>query len=166
MADLFAGVEEVLVPPLSRIGRPLVIAEPFVGMGGLRQLFSAIKAQYDSVNVFDADPELAEYHRKVLEFAGRSESILKGMHIGPVAGDVRRVHLNELQDCDGVIMGTPCQPWAGCGARKRVADPRSDLTELSFMWITQLARRGNLLFFSPGELGEHPRSRWQWGFPR
>ncbi|MDR0197112.1 MAG: DNA cytosine methyltransferase [Oscillospiraceae bacterium] len=41
--------------------------------------------------------------------------------------DIRKIHADEIPNCDGIIGGPPCQSWSEAGTLKGIADERGQL---------------------------------------
>ena len=68
--------------------------------------------------------------------------------LGDPMGDMLRVPLAGLDDCEGVVCGPMCTPWAANGAHEGATDPKADCYERSVEWIIELGHRGCLLWYA------------------
>ena len=110
-------------------------------------MFGMGNVEYQAVNVFDLDGHLEDFHDRVSELTGHRPMQPGAGHWGPRHGDLMKLPLESLEDCDGLVAGPPCQPWAQSGLRRGRADPRSDVFLRCVSWIEHLAGRG-LWFFA------------------
>eukprot|EP00959_Pyramimonas_sp_CCMP1952_P156748 3278172-Pyramimonas_sp.AAC.1 len=97
---------------------------------------------YRPVNVFD---KIECYRGLWNHFFG--ENLARYFRCGR-EGDLLQFPLAGLKDCDGLIGGPPCPPWAANGKRKGCQDVRSLVYDRLIEWIVHLASRGQLLFFA------------------
>jgi site-specific DNA-cytosine methylase len=114
------------------------VAEPFHGIGGFRRAMELFEVPFTTVNAFEKDPRFASFYRALK---------LTHVRVGD-AGDVRSIQPEMLEDCEGLVCGAPCTPWAGSGKRLGVLDERAELFDIVVTWIIELAHRGCLLFFA------------------
>jgi site-specific DNA-cytosine methylase len=106
--------------------------------GGFRRAMELCEVPFTTVNAFEKDPRFASFYRALK---------LTHVRVGD-AGDVRSIQPEMLEDCEGLVCGAPCTPWAGSGKRLGVLDERAELFDIVVTWIIELAHRGCLLFFA------------------
>ena len=62
MEDLAAACKTQLESAQTALPRPLRVAEPFVGMGGFREVMRNANWAYEAVNVYDTDSRLRSFY--------------------------------------------------------------------------------------------------------
>ena len=131
-----------LARPTFQFARRLAISEPCACIFSSHVSLSEWGVNYTPVNVFD---KIEGYRELWTHFFG--EALANQFRCGR-EGDLLQFPLAGLQDCDGLIGGPPCPPWAANGKRKGCADVRSLVYDRLVEWIAHLALRGQLLFFA------------------
>ena len=132
--------------PLTNLGRPIKLAEPFIGIGGASEMLRAAGIPVISFNVFDMEEKLEAYHSSK---SANTEHHLVNARFGKNDGNFCNVPKESLVDVDGWISGPPCQPWAGNGFRKGRLDPRAQCFVRSVEAIEYLgSERQSLTFFA------------------
>ena len=84
----------------------------FSGAGGLDLGFEKAGFNIEWANEFDKDiwETYEKNHKNFLD-----------------KRDIRKIPLDEIPDCDGIIGGPPCQSWSEAGACKGINDDRGKL---------------------------------------
>lgn len=135
-------MKEFLAP--LKYAKKLRIAEPCVGLGGMRELARVCDFEYSQVNAYDIEPKLRGFYQK---YADAFPMDGNGIHTVKFV-DLTTVSASELEDADGLTTGAPCQGWAGAGNRKSIFDDREDVFTAVVKWVMELGWRGCLLFFA------------------
>ena len=126
------------------LGRLPRVAEPCVGIGGMRSWAEACGLSYVSCVAHDFDSEIDEFYTSL---KGEGSKGLEGVYCGPTHGDITQVPLSSLPNCEALVSGPPCQPYAPNGRGEGFDDPRSEIFEIVVRWVVELAWRGCLLCF-------------------
>lgn len=137
------------------LGRCPSMAEPCVGVGGLRTWVQASGIPYQATACIDFDKDIALFYDSLKE---KGEGGLDTVESGPVEGDMLSKPLDSLQPCEVFVAGPPCQPYAGNGKKMGFSDSRSEVLERCIDWIEDLAWKGELVAFlleNSERLAEH-----------
>ena len=119
--------------------KAFVISEPCRGLGSAERFFRDAGVDVTSVNEYEIDGDL----RPVYEYLRIDAS-----RLGQTNGDIQKVALDQLEDCDLLVAGPPCGPWAGNGRRMGCLDPRAQVYHRIVDVIVELAKRGKLVAFA------------------
>eukprot|EP00435_Cladocopium_sp_Y103_P041339 s2160_g11.t1 len=136
------------------------IAEPCVGIGGLRTWIQSSGVPYHATVCSDFDSDIGHFYESLKK---NGEEGLEKIQCGPKKGDVMDMSSESLESCEIFLSGTPCQPYAGNGKGLGFLDDRSLVLEKCIEQITEFARRGTLILFlleNSQKLAEHPEF-WQ-----
>ena len=117
------------------------VAEPCVGLGGLRELFRVVKVRYTQTSAFEHDVRLVPFYKKMTEVDLEHKShhiIWKGL---------TEVDITTIDDAEGLVSGPPCTPWAKNGSKQGRRDGRSEVMWTVVLMIIELAWRGVLTWF-------------------
>ena len=93
-----------LFAPLADLGRPIKLAEPFIGIGGASEMLRLAGIPVTSFNVFEMEEKLEEYHSKK---SATTEHHLVNTRFGKHDGNFFNVKLESLVDVDGWISASP-----------------------------------------------------------
>ena len=126
-------------PSLS-FDRELSISEPFIGLGGTKDVMDEYAVKYVPVNVFDWQSGIRELH-----IAKHGLSVADTFEFGRKDGDMMACPLQALSRSDGLIAGPPCPPWSSAGQRRARDDPRVEPFDRLLLWLQRLYMQG-LLF--------------------
>ena len=131
--------------PLRLLGRPVRACEPCIGIGGLRRLVLAAGGQYEATAAYDVDTDLQHFYASLRrhEF-GAAAAGLDTVHTGPEDGDLLKLRREEMESCEMLVGGPPCQPWSFCGEKGGCNDPRSEVMDETVNMIIEQAWRGQL----------------------
>ena len=126
--------------------RPLLFAEPFVGMGGARAWMNISNVACSSVNVFDTDARLKGYYNGLVKLGHAKAEDVKEMKFGP-SGDMMKVNLKKdgLKPADAMIIGAPCTAFCGNGEKLGALSKKSKPFKVVLKWAIHLAWNGGLL---------------------
>ena len=146
--DGACGLEEILYRlggPLRLLGRPVRACEPCIGIGGLRRLVLAAGGQYEATAAYDVDTDLQHFYASLRrhEF-GAAAAGLDTVHTGPEDGDLLKLRREEMESCEMLVGGPPCQPWSSSGEKGGCNDPRSEVMDETVNMIIEQAWRGQL----------------------
>lgn len=147
MDDLQRALHSLLSPVRRGFRRPLRIAEPFIGMGGYRELMRVGQMPYVACNVYDKDGRLQKFYASLRRQDASATGNITRYKLGK-NGDMLEVDITALEWVDGLISGPPCRPWAPGGARGGTASAESLPFQMLLEWIIYLAHSGSLLFFA------------------
>ncbi|CAE7443318.1 haeIIIM [Symbiodinium sp. CCMP2592] len=131
--------------PFRLLSRPLRVCEPCIGIGGLRRLILACGGQYEATAGYDSDIALAAFYRSLQkhEPSAAGDTLAK-VHIGPLQGDILSLSLLEMETCEALVGGPPCQPWSASGEKAGCQDPRADVMDQTITMVIEQAWRGQL----------------------
>ena len=90
-----------LLKPLLRLGRKLIVAEPFTGMDGFGEMMRVGGIPYSARNVYDTADGLRQCYDN-LGLALKED--FTAYQLGPEIGDMMQVPLRNLQDVDGSVL--------------------------------------------------------------
>ena len=143
--------------PAPTFAGDLVIAEPFIGLGGTRDVMEEWEVGYKPTNVYDTQPGLRELH-----IAKHGLATADTFDLGSREGDMMAVPLVALEASHGVVAGPPCPPWSPIGPKRKREDARVDPFDRLLAWLRSLYVRGLLFFiienvtqiFSPDQGGQ------------
>jgi len=94
------------------IGEKMKIVSLFAGAGGLDLGFE--QAGFDVIYANEYDSSIwVTYEKNHKGFLDKR--------------DIRKISVDEVPDCDGIIGGPPCQSWSEAGALKGIEDARGKL---------------------------------------
>jgi site-specific DNA-cytosine methylase len=119
----------------------LLLAEPFVGLGGCHALLTAAGVDFESLNVYDTEPRLREFYDKLQAEPGATYC---GYRLGPALGDVSLVPLSTLDDVDALVAGPSCKDFSISGKRKGLEGETSSCYLITLDWAVVLGQRGTL----------------------
>ena len=124
----------------TRVAVPCRVSSPCVGINSQQRAASELGMDnFKCKSVYDVCSDL----RKPLQvLCGDSP-----LHLGPIAGDVTQVSLDELEDSEIFVAGPPCPPYSSIGVGGEETDVRSDVFYVVESWILELASRGCLRGF-------------------
>ena len=91
--------------------------------------------------------KLKDYHKLLHEALDDGSMDPEQAGWGEKLGNLLAIPLEQLEPCDGLVAGPPCQPWAHNGKRLGKADPRAKVYEKICEWIVHFAQ-GDFLFFA------------------
>ncbi|MCA1054311.1 DNA cytosine methyltransferase [Rossellomorea aquimaris] len=95
--------------------KQLKVVSLFSGCGGLD--LGLEQAGMDVVWANDVDHTAVETYR----FNMKNSTVIEG--------DIKKIDVDEIPDCDVLAAGFPCQPFSSAGSRKGVTDERGTLFE-------------------------------------
>ena len=108
----FAAMASGCIAALHKAGRVLRflgrlprVAEPCVGIGGMRSWAEACGLSYNSCVAHDFDSEIDEFYTSL---KGEGSKGLEGVYCGPTHGDITQVPLSSLPNCEALVSGPPC----------------------------------------------------------
>ena len=131
--------------PFRLLSRPLRVCEPCVGIGGLRRLILACGGQYEATAAYDVDMALGAFYSSLQkhEPSAAGENLAK-VHIGPLQGDILNCSLLQMETCEALVGGPPCQPWSASGEKAGCEDARADVMDQTINMVIEQAWRGQL----------------------
>ena len=129
---------------LRYLGRTPLVAEPCCGIGGLRTWAAASGVPYHACFAHDFDSEIEEFYVSLQKSGVEG---LGGVACGPVLGDISLVSSEDLPQCEALVSGPPCQPYAPNGRGEGFKDPRSEIFEIVVKWVIHMAWAGSLVCF-------------------
>ena len=129
--------------PLRLLGRSVRVCEPCVGIGGLRRLVQLAGGLYQATAAYDIDSSLAHFYSTLRKH--EQDEGVQNVHIGKDKGNLLSLKLSDVVDCEALIAGPPCQPWAGTGKGQGSSDPRADVFDFVINLIIDQSWRGMLL---------------------
>ena len=103
--DVLNACLRTLCTPLRLLGRPIIVSEPCVGLGGFREMCKRGDCEYHPANSMDIDASLKSFYqaREDLDNYPTGGSVIM---VGN-EGDLLKVTLPDLQPSEGFISGTP-----------------------------------------------------------
>ena len=131
--------------PLRLLARPVRVCEPCVGIGGLRRLVLMCGGLYNATAAYDVDADLGHFYASLQKHeVGAAAEGLSSVHTGPVEGDLLKVPLEEVESCELLAAGPPCQPWSSSGEKGGCNDPRAEVMDRTVNLIIEQAWQGQL----------------------
>ena len=116
--DWAAAYRPMLVPWL-QAGIETSILTPCGGIGGMEHALKFLGIPFRG-NSWDIDPAvgpaLRSIHRSRVDVA-----------VGPVLGDILRLHLAQVPSANLLAAGPPCPPWSPLGKGESYDDPRAEV---------------------------------------
>ena len=73
------------------------------------------------------------------------DKVVQNVHIGKDKGNLLSLKLSDVVDCKALIIGPPCQLWAGTGKEEGISDPRADVFNFVINLIIDQSWQGMLL---------------------
>ena len=132
------------VPSMPKLGRPLRVALPCVGIDGCGEAFHQGKVWWEGCNVWDLDAEYRTHlEMHFLEATGK----IPDLHLGKEKGNMLNCSAEDLEDkeVDLLCAGFPCPPWAGNGNKAGVKDKRFQVFFKGIEWILYLIQCRGLI---------------------
>ncbi len=110
---------------------PIRVASPCLGLDSPCRATRALGMPWRSTNMYDIRADL----RPALEQVHGPDA---RMHLGPRAGDISLVDVNDLEDSDALVSGPPCPPFSAIGKRMASHDHRTTVFFVVLQWVSHL----------------------------
>ena len=143
---LDSAIRSIAKPVVSKLTErnvQLRLSEMCVGLGGGLEMMLRANIPVKGVNMYDVDGRYDAYYKEL----GKH----RGLHYDVVAhkvhGDLLHRPLTEFAECDVLMAGGPCTPWANTGRKTGLSHPMAAIW-LKILEVTvHLGSNGALLAF-------------------